>query len=92
MIAVSAYAGHLEEVGEPNIFHPLRVMLGMGDAGARFVGVLHDVVEDNLVTGDDLRHEGFSQVVIEARLGAEASGKSLYGLCAARRPRLVGRA
>jgi (p)ppGpp synthase/HD superfamily hydrolase len=38
---------------EPYIFHPLRVMLSLGDPVDQIVGVLHDTIED---TDLELRH------------------------------------
>lgn len=65
-IAVAAHAGQRDKVGEPYIFHPLRVMLRLRSNDERIVAILHDVVEDTDWTFDRLRAEGFSDIVIDA--------------------------
>ena len=65
-IAAKAHAGVRDKQGQPYLYHPLRVMLGVEDEDARIVAALHDVVEDTNVTLDDLRAEGFSEPIIEA--------------------------
>jgi (p)ppGpp synthase/HD superfamily hydrolase len=51
---------------EPFILHPLRVMLAVNGLHAKMVAILHDVLEDTAVTVEDLRAEGFPDVVIDA--------------------------
>jgi (p)ppGpp synthase/HD superfamily hydrolase len=65
-IAVEAHAGQVDKAGAPYILHPLRVMLAQRTNDARIVAVLHDVVEDCGVTFDELKAEGFSDVVVHA--------------------------
>ncbi len=66
-IAAEAHAGQLDKAGEPYILHPLRVMLALETTEDRIVGVLHDVVEDNVAWPlAALRAEGFSEAVLEA--------------------------
>jgi len=65
-IAATAHAGQFDKAGEPYILHPLRVMMRVAGASARMAAVLHDVVEDTIVTLDDLRAEGFPDAVIVA--------------------------
>jgi (p)ppGpp synthase/HD superfamily hydrolase len=65
-IAARAHAGQVDKAGAPYILHPLRVMMSLSTVEERIVGVLHDVVEDTDVTFDDLRAEGFSELVVEA--------------------------
>jgi hypothetical protein len=56
--AAQAHAGQLDKLGEPYIFHPLRVMLLVKQAGGSEVEIaaaaLHDVVEDTDTTVEEL--------------------------------------
>lgn len=65
-LAAKAHEGQLDKAGAPYILHALRVMLKMETNEEMTAAVLHDVVEDTDVTLDDLRHEGFGEVVLEA--------------------------
>ena len=65
-IAARAHEGQVDKAGAPYVLHPLRVMLHVSTVEERIVAVLHDVVEDSAVTFDDLRREGFSEIVLEA--------------------------
>jgi guanosine-3',5'-bis(diphosphate) 3'-pyrophosphohydrolase len=57
-MAVRAHRGQVDKAGEPYILHPLRVMFRVREQGHRVevqaAAVLHDVVEDTLVTLDDV--------------------------------------
>ncbi|MEM8666040.1 MAG: GTP pyrophosphokinase [Planctomycetota bacterium] len=66
VIAANAHAGVQDKQGQPYILHPIRVMMGVQNAAARVVAVLHDVVEDTIVTIDDLRAEGFANEILDA--------------------------
>jgi (p)ppGpp synthase/HD superfamily hydrolase len=65
-IAVEAHRGQTEKSGGPYILHPLRAMFRLESAVDRIVAVLHDVVEDTLITPEDLRQRGFSDEVLAA--------------------------
>ena len=65
-IAAEAHAGQVDKVGAPYILHPLRLMLRFEREEERMVAVLHDVVEDSVVTLADLRTAGFASAVIDA--------------------------
>lgn len=65
-IAASAHKGQVDKGGSPYILHPLRLMMRMTSPEAQIAAVLHDVVEDTDWTIEQLREEGFSEVVIEA--------------------------
>ena len=65
-IAAEAHAGAQDKAGQPYILHPLRVMLRLAATEERIVAVLHDVVEDTPVTLEQLRENGFSEVVVAA--------------------------
>lgn len=65
-IAAEAHAGQVDKADSPYILHPLRVMFSLRSNEERIVAVLHDLLEDTKWTADDLRREGFSEVVLEA--------------------------
>ena len=56
--AAQAHQGQLDRLGEPYIFHPLRVMLLVKEGGGTEVEIaaaaLHDVVEDTDTTVEEL--------------------------------------
>jgi (p)ppGpp synthase/HD superfamily hydrolase len=64
--AANVHAGQVDKAGAPYILHPLRVMLSVHSTEQRIAAVLHDVVEDCRITFDQLRNEGFSEVVVTA--------------------------
>jgi (p)ppGpp synthase/HD superfamily hydrolase len=51
---------------EPYIFHPLRVMLSLGEPADQVVAVLHDVVEDTDVELRDLVSAGYPPEIVLA--------------------------
>ncbi|TVL99382.1 MAG: guanosine-3',5'-bis(diphosphate) 3'-pyrophosphohydrolase [Candidatus Brocadia sp. WS118] len=65
-IAARAHAGQVDKAGAPYVFHPLRLMLSLDTPGQQMAAILHDVVEDTLVTFEDLKAEGFPAEVVEA--------------------------
>ncbi len=66
LMAVIAHTGQLDKANKPYILHPLRIMLSMSTKEEMIVGVLHDVIEDSLVTLDILQKEGFSHKILKA--------------------------
>ena len=70
LIAAKAHADQVDKAGIPYITHPLRmveVALTRGCApDVPIVAALHDVVEDSVLTLDDLRDSGFSERVVAA--------------------------
>lgn len=64
--ALSAYRGKRDKAGQAYVLHPLRLMAKMQDEISQVVSLLHDVIEDSDVTAEDLRADGFPEVVIEA--------------------------
>lgn len=64
-IAAIAHKGQIDKAGAPYILHPLRVMLTRDNELEQICAVLHDVVEDSQITFEDLRKEGFSEIVLE---------------------------
>jgi (p)ppGpp synthase/HD superfamily hydrolase len=65
-LAAKHHAGQRQRNGTPYLLHPLYVMQRVEGLPAKIVAVLHDVVEDTLLTLEDLRAEGFSSEVVEA--------------------------
>lgn len=65
-IAATAHEGQVDKGASPYILHPLKVMLRVTTLEERIVAVLHDVVEDCGISLDDLRKEGFSEVILTA--------------------------
>jgi hypothetical protein len=65
-IAARAHEGQTDKEGQPYILHPLRVMNAVESEAEKVVAILHDVIEDTSVTAEDLRSEGFDEVVLTA--------------------------
>ena len=65
-IAVEAHRGQKDKVGAPYILHPLSVMGRVEGETEKIVAVLHDVVEDTEWTFEDLKREGFTDVILQA--------------------------
>jgi (p)ppGpp synthase/HD superfamily hydrolase len=78
IIAAEAHAGQTDKGGEPYILHPLRVMMRLEGEDARIAAVLHDLVEDTHWTLDDLRTEGFDEVVVAALDGLTRREGEVY--------------
>ena len=57
ILATKAHSGQVDKVGEPYIFHPLRVMMTVQGVQCRTIAILHDVIEDTDVTELQLREE-----------------------------------
>lgn len=66
IIAEKAHEGQKDKAGKNYFGHPLRVSDRFYKEEERCVAMLHDVVEDTDVTLEQLREEGFGDVVIEA--------------------------
>lgn len=67
-LAADAHKGQVDKIGQPYIFHPLRVMLEMTTLEDRTVGVLHDVLEDTDLTPEALLAEGYPIWIVDAIL------------------------
>lgn len=65
-IAARAHAERIGEDGEPEILHPLRLMLRLHSDDERQVAMLHDVIEDCGLCAADLHAAGFSDEVVAA--------------------------
>lgn len=68
LIATNGHAGQFDKGGVPYILHPLKVMhyLKTDDEELQCAAILHDVIEDTIVTYQDLLEAGISQRVIDA--------------------------
>ncbi len=66
ILAAGAHRGQVDKAGEPYLLHPLRVMLQLKGEAERIAAVLHDVLEDTLITLDELRTEGYDEDVLQA--------------------------
>jgi len=66
LIAVQAHHGQKDRYGQPYILHPLRMMMRMDSEAEKIVATLHDVVEKSEWTLEDLKMEGFSDLIIDA--------------------------
>lgn len=64
--AYNAHQGQYDKSGLPYIFHPYHVAEQMTDEVTACAALLHDVIEDTPTTADDLRKEGFPEVIVEA--------------------------
>ncbi|WP_238396940.1 GTP pyrophosphokinase [Pseudomonas putida] len=62
--ALKAYRGKVDKGGKPYILHPLRLMARLDDPISQLVALLHDVIEDSPITGDELREAGFPESVV----------------------------
>ncbi len=65
-IAFEAHKEQVDKSGLPYIYHPIHLAEQMDDDESVTVALLHDVVEDTDWTLEQLRAEGFSNVVITA--------------------------
>lgn len=77
-LAVQKHAGQFDNLAEPYVLHPLRVMNLVHGTDARMVAVLHDVVEDTPTTADDLRGMGFSEAVVRGVLAVSRRDGETY--------------
>lgn len=68
LLAAHAHEGQKDKAGLPYLTHILRMvtmaLIAGGDPNLPIVVALHDVVEDSVLTLDDLRGHGFSEEVV----------------------------
>lgn len=64
-IASLAHSGALDPLGEPVIQHPLRVMMAVDFHSFKEIAVLHDVLEDSVLTSGCLTLLGIHPRVVE---------------------------
>ena len=65
LIAYNAHMGQYDKMGLPYVLHPIHLAEQMDSEEECIVALLHDVVEDTIVTFDDLEKE-FSKEIIDA--------------------------
>ena len=76
-IAYAAHHGQVDKCGIPYIFHPIHLAEQMDDEISCCAALLHDVVEDTVVSLDDLRKEFPEEVVEVVRLLTHENGVPL---------------
>lgn len=65
-LCYTAHAGQFDKGGVPYVFHPIHVAEQMDDEISTAAALLHDIIEDTPLTGDDLRDQGFPEIVVSA--------------------------
>jgi (p)ppGpp synthase/HD superfamily hydrolase len=65
-IATKAHEGQVDKAGNPYLDHPLFVRENVHSIEQKIVAVLHDAVEDSELTLEQLRSEGFPEVLVSA--------------------------
>ena len=77
-LAYSAHNGQLDKAGLPYIFHPYHLAEQMTDEVSTCVALLHDVVEDNNVSLEDLKKEFPTEVVDAVELLTHTKGMDYF--------------
>lgn len=67
-IACDSHKGQLDKSGSPYILHPLHIMNSVDGLDYKIVAVLHDVIEDTLLTYDDLISKGIDKEFVDSIL------------------------
>lgn len=67
-IAIRAHEGQKDKSGREYVTHPIRVAERCKDPRAKIVALLHDTIEDTVVTAEFLRSQGFPEEIIEGVL------------------------
>ena len=63
ILSAKIHSGKKGRNNEPAVLHPIRVMNQMKSNKGKIVGVLHDVVETEKISIDDLAAQGFGKSV-----------------------------
>lgn len=66
VIAVESHSGQINNLGDPYILHPLRMMLKANTLDEKIIAILHDVIEKTKTDFQYLRNAGFSDKIIVA--------------------------
>ena len=67
-IAIRAHEGQKDLSGREYVMHPIRVAERCKDLKSKIVALLHDTIEDTMVTEEYLRREGFPKEIIDGVL------------------------
>ena len=65
-IANFGHSGQVDKQGQPYILHPIRVMLSGKTEEEQVVGLLHDVLEDTIVTKENLLTYKYSEEIVRS--------------------------
>lgn len=65
-LAYRAHHGQMDLGGVPYVFHPYHLAEQMQTEETVCAALLHDVLEDTLLTANDLEREGFSPAIVQA--------------------------
>ena len=65
-ICFNAHKDQVDKTGMPYVFHPFHLAEQMDTEDAVCVALLHDTVEDTLISFEDLINEGFNDSIINA--------------------------
>lgn len=75
-IACEAHKGQLDKAGMPYILHPIRVSEKFEAFNLKTVAILHDVIEDSNITGQDLKDKGIpSYIIVSVQLLTKNRGE-----------------
>ena len=66
IIAKRLFEGKVDKGGHPYLEHLYYVSNNLKDSDMKVVGILHDLLEDTIITENDLKDMGFSQKIIKA--------------------------
>lgn len=68
LIATTGHFNQYDRGGNPYVLHPMRIMMRLRttDKELMQIAILHDIIEDTLITFADLKLLGFSERVIDA--------------------------
>lgn len=79
VIAYEAHRHQYDKSGMPYIFHPMHLAEAMTDELTAAAALLHDVLEDTMITADDLAKEGIPKEVLAAlRLLTRKDGEDYF--------------
>ncbi len=78
IIATTAHKGQLDKGGNPYILHPIAVASRVKTIKQKIVAWLHDVLEDTMVTIEDLKNEGFPEDILSAVVALTRKKEETY--------------
>ena len=65
-LVIKLFEGKTDKAGLPYYNHLLKVYANVSDYDEKIIALLHDVVEDTIITFDDLKEYGYSNNILEA--------------------------